>query len=366
MNQAPGLLVVVSGHGFGHATRMAALLTALRRRRPDLRLAVCTACPHRVFLPPAAPPGIQIHDTVFDFGMRQTNSVTLDLPGTLAGLAELAERTPEQQRMFNELLAAFRPAAVLADIPAAPLAWAAAAGLPAIGISNFTWDVIYAELGRVHAGFLPHAAEQAAWYARADALLRLPFGPAPRAFNTVVDIPLLARRVTGDRSAIRRLLGLSAHDRIIVLSFGGFAMAAVRNFARSFPADWQFLSWSQLPAPFPGRLTVLDAESSMPHEAVTAAADIVIGKPGYGTVSECLAAQTKFLYVPRPDYPECAPLTDGVERHGVARSIPAADFMAGRWHGHIAALLADDRPWPALRLDGADVAAAEICRRSGW
>ena len=46
-----------------------------------------------------------------------------------------------------------------------------------------------------------------------------------------------------------------------------------------------------------------------------AAADIVIGKPGYGTISECLANRTKFLYLPHTGNPECRHLVEGAQRY---------------------------------------------------
>lgn len=359
------LLLTVSGHGYGHATRLAGLLRELRERLPALRCVVHAACPLRIFQPPAAPAGLVVERLTYDFGLRQQSSVAVDIPATLAGLAAGRAQLPEKQKQFRTVLRDLRPAAVVADIPAAPLAWAAASGIPAIGISNFTWDTIYAELGREFPAFLPYAAEQAEYYAAADVLLRLPFGPAPAAWREVLDIPLLGKRSTHDRAAARRALGLAAEDSVMLLSFGGFAPAGVTGFTQRFPQEWQFLSCTPWPGEFPGRLTLLGDNCPLPHEAVVAAADIVIGKPGYSTISECLANRTKFLYVPRTDNPECRYLADGVEQHGLARAIRPDDFAAGRWQAPLAELLADDRPWPNLRLDGAQVAADEIIRRAG-
>lgn len=359
------LLLAVSGHGYGHATRMAALLAALRAQRPGLGVTVHADCPARIFRPPSAPAGLVVKGCSYDFGLQQRDSVSIDVPATLAALAEGRTQFPERKKRFLAELRELRPVAVLADIPAAPLAWAAEAGIPAIGISNFTWDTIYAELGREFPEFLTYAEEQAEWYAQADVLLRLPFGPTPTAFRAVREIPLLARKSPYDRAAARRALGLAERNKVILLSFGGFAPARVTGFTDEFPQGWQFLSCTPWPGEFPGRLTVLGDNCPLPHETVVAAADIVIGKPGYSTIGECLANRTKFLYVPRTDNPECRYLADGVEQCGIARVIAPDEFAAGRWHEPLSALLADDRPWPELRLDGAQVAADEITRRSG-
>ena len=61
---------------------------------------------------------------------------------------------------------------VLGDIPPLAFLAAAQAGVPGVGMSNFSWDWIYAHLARQEPGLSAAAAAAAAAYAQATNLLR--------------------------------------------------------------------------------------------------------------------------------------------------------------------------------------------------
>ncbi len=346
------ILCVVSGHGFGHATRVACLLQEIQKQRRETRILVQTVAPAWLF------PGATILPATHDIGVCQRDGLTVDLPATLAALRALQETETGRAAAFRQLLREKQVRVVVSDIPALPLRWARECGVYAIAIGNFSWDYIYGCYAETEPAFREFAQHQAGAYAATDLLLRLPLaGPLP-AFRAVREVPQLARRSRLTRAEARAALGLPADRRIILLTCGGFAMPVPAHIGGLDP-DWHFVSFGELPG-FSAPLTVFDAAASFPHEDVVAAADVVIGKPGYGTISECLTQRTKFLYLPREDYPENRWLVEGLHRHGIARELPGAEYHAGVWGAHIRALLADDRPWPELRTDGAAVAAAAI------
>jgi L-arabinokinase len=163
----------------------------------------------------------------------------------------------------------------------------------------------------------------------------------------VRDIPLIARRSHREPSDTRRLLDVPEDRPLVLLSFGAYG------------------------APLPpeadlGRdaFTLLAIEQHPPHglayEDVVAAADVVISKPGYGIVSECIANNTALLYTSRGRFLEYDRFVDEMPRVLRCRYVSQAALVEGSWAGPIAALLAQPAPPESPRVDGAAVAAAAL------
>jgi L-arabinokinase len=91
-----------------------------------------------------------------------------------------------------------------------------------------------------------------------------------------------------------------------------------------------------------------------------AAADVVVSKPGYGIVSECIANGTALLYTSRGRFIEYDVFVAEIPRVLRCRLIAVHDLRAGRWGDAIAALLAQPDPPERWRVDGAEVAAREL------
>src|SRR5688572_9753485 len=118
------LAAYVSGHGFGHATRVAEVLREVRQRAPDLPLAVVTSGPEALYRSAVAGP-LVFRPVACDVGLAQRDALVIDEAGTVerwrafdAGQGERIAREAEWMRESVVRVA-------LADIP--PLAFAAAA-----------------------------------------------------------------------------------------------------------------------------------------------------------------------------------------------------------------------------------------------
>ena len=129
----------VSGHGFGHAVRCAELCRALLGPAPELHIQARTAAPAWIF-----PPGVEVVSRRLDVGVVQPDSLHVDPAATLARYAAhvrdedalIAAEAAEIESLGARL--------VVADIPSAAFAVAERAGLPGLGVANFSWDWIYA------------------------------------------------------------------------------------------------------------------------------------------------------------------------------------------------------------------------------
>jgi UDP:flavonoid glycosyltransferase YjiC (YdhE family) len=189
----------------------------------------------------------------------------------------------------------------------------------------------------------------------------------------VRDIPFVARRSTVGRSAARRALGLEVNKPIVLASFGGHGLplpydaaaaagnitllltdvAAVPNGARNGSADLQYFSPRDL------------AQRHLHYEDLVAAADVVVSKPGYGIVSECIANDTALLYTSRGRLIEYDIMVAEMPRMLRCGFIKAEDLLAGRWAEGVDAVLRQPPPPLSPSTHGAEVAAEFILRTGG-
>ncbi|TDL16548.1 hypothetical protein BD410DRAFT_617002 [Rickenella mellea] len=91
------------------------------------------------------------------------------------------------------------------------------------------------------------------------------------------------------------------------------------------PKNWGTDDGEELPDGF----FIAPRDVYMPD--LTAVADVLLGKLGYGTVSECVDAQTPFIYVPRPLFIEEHGLRRLLATEGVGVELARRDYEAGNW-----------------------------------
>jgi L-arabinokinase len=116
------------------------------------------------------------------------------------------------------------------------------------------------------------------------------------------------------------------------------------------------------------RFTLISAVREPPaglrYADLVAAADVVVSKPGYGIVSECVSNDTALLYTSRGRFIEYDMFVAEMPRVLRCRYIPQEDLFAGRWADAVEALLAQPPPAERPRIDGAAVAADAIIKLS--
>ena len=340
------LVYYISGHGLGHVSRSIELIDHLTSQRPDLRVIVLTSAPEWAFgrIRSAA---VAVQPLETDSGVAQRDSLSVDEHETARRAAmfydEWDRRVADEARRLRELGAHL----VVSDI--APLAFAAAgrAGLPAAAVANFTWDWIYAyysEFEREAPGVIGAISSA---YALATLALRLPFPGGFASMAAVMrEIPFIARRSTRDPADTRRVLRIDPQRPMVLSSFAGHG--APLPYARLAASGLTVLAPDQAPP------------AGLRYEDLVAAADVVVSKPGYGIVSECIANRTPLLYTSRGRFAEYDVMVSEMPRLLRCRYIPQEELLAGNWAGAIDALLGQPEPLERPRVDGASIGAAQI------
>jgi UDP:flavonoid glycosyltransferase YjiC (YdhE family) len=350
----PHVAFYITGHGFGHATRMIAVATALARQNPGVEISLISTVPEWLFRLNLQC-GYRLRPRALDVGVIQLDSIRLDPAATLEAYARHLEGQPSAVEDETEILRRDGVDLVVADIPPAAFLVAQQAGLPAIGISNFSWDWIYADYVRALPEHAPILEQIRQAYGRADLFLRLPFHGDCEAFKEIRDIPMIARRAVRPREEVRHMLGLDGSRPVILISFGGFDISGLDFDRVESLSEYYFLTTQPTPRPLEN-VQVVSLNGFM-YEDLVAQADAVITKPGYGIVSDCLANRTPMLYTARGQFAEYDALVTGLARFGVAAFIGNKDLLAGNWRSGLDALLRLPRTWPDLPANGADVAA---------
>jgi UDP:flavonoid glycosyltransferase YjiC (YdhE family) len=351
----PTIALAVSGHGYGHAVRCAEVARALLAR--GARVVVRTDAPRWLF-----PPGAEhlpAQAWPLDIGVEQTDGLELNVDETRRLWRHFARLLDQRAEVEAGILKASGVDIVVGDIP--PLAFAAAsrAGKPSYALSNFTWDWIYS----VWPDFADIVTRIRSEYSAANTFLRLPLhGGCSEAFSHIEDVPLIARRASRGRDEVRRELGLAPEARVVLLSFGGFTARGLNLNALSDWKDYVFVVTppiAQSANDVPANVVTLN-ETPPDYVSLLAACDVVITKPGYGIVADCLANRVSVLFTNRGPFREYDVLAAALPRLGRARYVPREALLDGCIGPHLDVLLETTTPWTEQPMNGAEVVAERI------
>jgi L-arabinokinase len=361
----------VSGHGFGHASRDIEVINHLVAADPNLRILVRTTVPRWLFdrTVRCGRAAVEYRTLECDTGIVQVDSLHLDAVDSLRRARAFMATFEARVASEAAFLQTERAALAVADIPPLGPAAARRAGIPCIALSNFTWDWIYAAY--------PDSADLVAAigeaYAQTPLALRLPMHGGFATFPRIEDIPFIARQSRRDSADTRRALNLPATERLVLASFGGYGLDGLDLDALSRLDGYVALvsgtvPLGALPAGLRGgrRGSLLPFDEShmyasgFRYEDLVRAVDVVVTKPGYGIIAECLANDTALLYTSRGDFIEYRVLVEAMPRLLRTAYIDHADLFAGRWTEHLNHLLAQPPPPEHPAVNGADVAAQRI------
>ena len=359
----------MSGHGFGHASRTIEVINAMLAKRPETRIGVRTAAPRWLF-DLTVKGKITFSTLECDTGVVQVDSLTLDEADSIrrasAFHSDLVTRAASETRVLRELGAGL----IVGDIPPLAFAVGGAAGIPSIGLGNFTWDWVYADYPRVRlAPSLLPAIKTA--YSRASMALRLPMSGGFESFSNVRDIPFIARHATRTREEVCKLLKIPGDKPIVLVSFGGYGLPGLETDALAKFKKYTVVTTANLPlgrtrkempsAERKGSFISLNEESmydaGVRYEDLVGASEVVVTKPGYGIISECIANDSAVLYTSRGHFPEYDVLVAEMPKYVRNAFIGHDDLFAGKWESHLDKLLAQPKIKKKPETDGADVAA---------
>jgi hypothetical protein len=349
------LAAYVSGHGFGHLVRLCEVLRRVRALAPELPIEVTGTVP-AALVRGEVPGPLTLRAEACDVGLVQRDALEIDEPATLERCRAFDQGWEALAAREAGVLRARGARLVLADVPALPFDAAARAGVPAVGMGNFSWDWIYAHLARRLPGLAAAAERAARAYRHAALFLELPFAGDLSVFPRREPVGFVARRPRVERAEVRRRLGLPGGP-VALVSFGGVGLPALRPGGLEPDPDVHYL--------FPEELSEERLRGlGLRYPDVVGAADVVVTKPGYGIVTDAIGGGARLVYTERGDFPEYPIMVREMPAYLPCVHLPMAELRAGRLRAAVHRALALP-PVAPPDLGGAERAARRILELLG-
>ena len=341
----PLIWAAISAHGFGHAAQVVPVLNALGQLVPDLRVLLRTTVPASFFndrlLIPWERSAVQQ-----DVGCIQHGPLTIDVDATWREHERFHATWADRLQQEVAAMQAARPDLVLADTPYLALAAGKAAAIPTVALVSFTWDLILSDyLVPSHLDGPALLQSIRAAYAQADLALRMTPAPKIKIFQRTIDIGPIAEPATPTRDQLTKLLALAPEERTVLVGFGGIPLNSLPFAELEGLHGYRFLFDGPVRAASPRFISTQSLPFSF--KTLMATVDVIVTKPGYGTVVEAVALQTPLLYVRRYNFADEPALVDYLHRYGRGIELSRDDFHHGRWDAALAHVLAAPVPLSA-------------------
>ena len=350
----------VSPHGFGHATRAAAVMEALLALDSTIQFHIFSTVPTWLF-EETLTRDVNFKNTLVDIGLVQKTSLEEDLGETIQLLNDLLPYSPAFIKSLAAQVNQHNCRLVICDIAPLGIAVAEAATIPSLLIENFTWDWIYeGYLNSVDPNQKPKLAEHINylrnWFGKSKFHIQTRPICAPLKTAHLQTGPI-SRKGKLDQAEIRNKLDIPLDARVVLITMGGIPWEYGFLNHLKCPPDTLFLipggsdQFIQKP-----HLRLLPHQSGYFHPDLINAADAVIGKVGYSTIAEVHQAGVPFGYIARPQFRESQMLVDFIDKEMKGISITEEMLATGDLESALHQLLS----WSRIRqkgIDGADEVA---------
>jgi hypothetical protein len=322
----PTLYIAVTNHGFGHATRTAAVAAEIQKLCPEVLLILTTSAPR--WLLECYIDGDFIHrPRSYDLGVVQADSLRMDKSATLAKLEEIQKHQQAIIEAEVNFINQNRVDLILADVPFLAAEIASSAGIPCWMMSNFGWDLIYRDWG---SEFRAIADWISGCYSKCDRLFRLPFYEPMSAFPNIIDTGLTGGSPRFSDQELRETWGIQTPvEKTILLTFGGLGLQAIPYHNLQQYPDWQFITFDASAPDLPNLLKIAD-KKCRPVDFMPICGRVV-SKPGYGTFAEATKLDLPIVSITRDDFAEAAFLLEGIKNYNHHQILTPNEFFDGKW-----------------------------------
>lgn len=169
--------------------------------------------------------------------------------------------------------------------------------------------------------------------------------------------PLITRKIRN--SELRKELQIPENHKVLLLGFGGHATEWHLQ-DHFLPQGWYCLVLRASPDLMPS-----ERFRSLPHDVYVPdlihASDVVLGKVGYGFVSETISGGTPLVYVPRVYWAEEDYLVNVIkDKYHAALPISLDEFNQGNWEPYIEEAYKLKGTWTIPVEDHPDTATEKI------
>jgi hypothetical protein len=329
----------ISAHGFGHAAQVIPVLNALGTVVSNLKVILRTCVQPSIFQENLNV-SWELQAVPQDIGCIQQGPLAIDIAGTWEAYQVFHDnwnqRVEQEVRDMDDAGVNL----VLSNISYLAIASASQANRQVVALASLSWDRVLApfmETARAdHQTIYEHIRQQ---YMKTTHLIRL---------YPAIDMPIFPSSTeTGPSFSLaavpsqdlRKLLGIQAGEKLVLIAFGGVPLTNLPLKEMELCEGFHFLvggivldgSWK--------RVHCLE-NIRMPFGEMLRQADVVMTKPGYGTVVTAVHYRIPLVYVRRNNFVDEQSLVDYAREHGRALELTGEDFGRGVWKETLEAVLA--------------------------
>ena len=341
----------ITPHGFGHATRMTAVLEALQERIPHLHPHLFTTVPKSLFAESLQ--HFSYHPLPCDIGLVQKDGLRADIPATIKVLQKFLPFDPLLLAKLADQIQGCQ--LVLCDIAPIGIAVARIAGIQSVLIENFTWDWIYKAYLQDNPGLRPAMEYLAAQYRQAGVHIRCQ--PSCGTMRGDLECGPIFRRIRTERTELRKKL-LCGNRKVVLISMGGIniELPFIDQLADCKEAFF-ILAGQKTSHRLQDTVLLLARESGFYHPDLINGSDLVICKRGYSTITECAQAGDSRVTVGRARFPESEILETYSRNILNGQTLEQEEFFSGSWIKQLDQLYSPALQRPSQALNAArDVA----------
>lgn len=293
----------ITDYGYGHAARSIAIIRQLLKENKDT-LRIVVSCDKTM---PFIKHSLEDHRNVLfrhislDLGyVLKPFSLDVDVERFKTECEAYVDRFPEWYEQEAAYLSHHNIALVISDISPIPFVAASLCGIPSIGISNFTWHTAYRFLLRDERLQLLYDA-----YSHMSHFIRLPGAIEPHwGRSSELEAGFFCRSpIQADVERIKQQYNPDGSRIIVFIALG---MSIVLDDLMS-TAMWQdddclFIVSSNMGVDYPNVIQIPAQETE--SQNYVAVADLVITKPGWGTISEAVSLGKPLVLLKRDQFEE--------------------------------------------------------------
>jgi len=341
----------ISYHGFGHATRAAAVMQALEEISNSVRFEIFTEAPRWLFQESLCD-AFDYHSIQTDVGLVQKSAFEIDFDETLRCLNAFYPIAQSKVSELSHTIKQLGCDAIICDIAPIGILVGRKTGIPTILIENFTWDWIYQEYISTDKRLQPCVEYLQQLFNSADYHIQT----KPVCNGKAADLKTepVSRKIYTSGSNIKERLGVASGQKMVLITTGGIPqqyqffekLLSFREIFFVVPCSLQKMQTHQ-------NVILLPHRSEFYHPDLVNATDAVVGKLGYSTLAEVYRSGVPFGYIPRSNFRESGKMEAFIKTDMSGIYIEESEFKKGRWTAKLRELLSISREKPEV-ANGAD------------
>lgn len=353
---APHIRFYISDYGYGHAARSIALIRALRK---DLNATVSIRTKTAADFVRRSLPDCAVLSGQNDIGpVMYKDTLTVDPFETERRLEQWINSWDDFVAEECLFCRGHGVDLIVSDITPQAFLVSERLGIPGIGFSNFTWELIFRNLY----GASSEVNQIRDAYRSADIALVLPFHESMDVFRNRISVPLVCRRRTRLRDEMRRYCGIDPEERLVYLG-SGFSVQTIPDcLGKLADAGVKVLVSGNTQVRMNGVVRI--PETDMETQDYLGMCDLVITKPGYSTVSEAVSAGVPLLVYGREGFAEDSYIIGPIVRNGFGRALSYDELSSGEWINEMSSLFSLKDAYAScndmFKTDGTDMCIQHI------